>query len=187
MRVGFEIHIAPQPNTNFRTIIASQYRAVLNKRYLYTQPCCGDSCARACYAAADHDQVKLAGIFRPLAQTECFSPKGRHLLALVRRGQIGIGREDNRIASALEAGQIVQGEGNLLLCNLDRSPVLPVPLGTLGTEDRLKQLIIYEHLELAWSARRLPRRRPVPRPHPHTVLSRLWELHRCRGVLDWFP
>ena len=106
------------------------------------------------------------------------------MLALIWWGRVGIGREDNCITSTFKAGQVVQGDGDLLVCNLDCPAILPVPLCSFGAEDGSKGHTVDEQLEPARRCRRFPRGHPVARANPYAVLAGGWKPHLRCGVFD---
>ena len=87
------------------------------------------------------------------------------------RLESGIFAEQNRIASALKTGEIMQRHG-CLGAQFNQTARLPMPFSTLGSKGHREWLAVDEHLKFARSARGMPRCHPVARPHPDPVLAR---------------
>src|SRR5947209_7964959 len=83
-------------------------RAVTDQRDLAAEPGRGDGGGRARVPAADDDQVERPGLGRLVRQAgRLFPPRGQ-FLGLARRDERRVLAEDDRVAPALEPGQVVQ-------------------------------------------------------------------------------
>lgn len=101
-----------------------------------------DATFRSLDHASSDDEVELPGVLRLIGQVGGLAAKRRHRLALVRGREGLIGRQDDGIASTIEAGQIVQSDRDLGLADIDSPAVLPVPLGSGGSEGASDRLAV---------------------------------------------
>jgi hypothetical protein len=98
-----------------------------------------------------------------------------------------IRREVDRIGAAFEAGQIVQRELDGFVGDVDRAAVLPVPVGALGAEGRLKRLAVDDQLKLSGGVSGgggVPPRDPVLGADEEAIGSRGGELDGRRRIVD---
>ena len=85
---------------------------------------------RTRHSAADDHQIELASSLGLLLEPEQLSSPFGHRGVCIRSERIGIGREQDGIAAAFEAGQIVEGNRGLA-ADRDCPTGLPVPFGPL--------------------------------------------------------
>ena len=135
--------------------------------------------AQAAVATADDDHVKLAHILGRGRQAQRgLAPRGQRR-GVVRRGLLEVLGEVDRVAAAVEAGQIAEGDAEAGARGLDHAAVVPRPGLALGPEGLGERLAVHQHLEAAGRAGRAPVGDPVLRAHPDAVLAGRGQ--RCAG------
>ena len=99
------------------------------------------------------------------------SSRRRHTahLGIPVRGRKIIERKEDRVATSVEAREIVQRDFRSFSSDFHRAARLPMPGGALGAKSRLQWLAIDDYLEPARGARRLPRGGPVAGADPHVI------------------
>jgi hypothetical protein len=125
---GFLVARAVQPDADFRAVVAAEDRAVLDEGDLQAEAGGGERGAGAGDAAAGDDEVILAPGLRFFRDPEAGAAEGGHLRVGVGRSEVRVASEQDRVAAALEAGEVVQCEADGALRQIDGAAVLPVPL-----------------------------------------------------------
>ena len=140
--------------------------------------------AHATVTAADDDEVKLAGFLGLLGQArERHAPRGEGR-GVVRGAEDGVGGEEDGVATAVEAGEVAEGEGGFGFREVHGTAVVPRPVRALGAEGFLERRSLHEELKLAGCAGGFPAPDPVHRADPHAPGAGLRELHGGAGVRD---
>ena len=192
-RIRLLVDQAGQSHADFGTVVAAEHGAVVDEGHGAAEPGRTDGRTATGRAAADDHEIILPRILRSLRQPAQLAPQRRQHGRIVGRGRRLGGREQQRIAAALETGEVVQGERGGPLCHFHHAAVLPMPLGPFRAERRRRRLAVDKHLEdprragrlhVGGRVRRFPRRNPIPRAHPEAVSARLRELDRRRRILD---
>ncbi len=97
------------PNADLTAAVATEDEAILNEGNVQRLAGGGNGRCDAGVTAADHDKVELAGIFGLRRQAEPFLAERGEVF--VGRGlEVGIVAQQDRIAAAVETGQVVQRE-----------------------------------------------------------------------------
>ena len=126
-RIGRKVDVADRADANFGTAVAAEDGTILNERDLQAQPCRGDGTRGARYPAADDDKIEWPCIFGHRAKAKGLLAKCGKNRAFVRWTEVGVGSKENCIATAIEAGQVMERKRNLACRQVDRSTVLPMP------------------------------------------------------------
>ncbi len=121
--------------------------------------------------------------FGLLRQAEQLAAEFSERFQIVRRLEVRVLAEEQGVAAALEAGQVVQGDLGLRW-NFKPTAVLPVPGGPFGSKRRRQRLAIDKHLEPARCPRRLPRRDPIAGADPDAIHAGRRKLCHGNGVAD---
>ena len=193
-----DIWIQPPPDSTHRPhahlagAISPEHRAILNERHFAAHASRGNCGAHASITAADNHQIILSGFLGLVRNAQHLAPPFRERLTIVWRNVIGVFREVNGIAPAIEAGEIMQSQsdGHCTVCgkasggrDFHRSPILPKPIGALCAKRFRKRLSSNPQLEFSRRAGRFPLRHPILRAHVHMILPSVAEFHGRDGVL----
>ena len=179
--VGFLIRVPLGPDPHLRAAVAAKHRPILDQRHLQALARGRDGGRRACHTTAHHDEIEPSTVRRLQSQGRAARTQPGQLLALVRWHPARIGREQDRIAAAFEAREVVQTDLDLVL-QFTGTPVLPVPRLALGTEDGLQGRAIEQNLKSARRARGIPWCHPIAGPHPDAVGPRTGKIHRAGTI-----
>ena len=183
-RIRLKVHLAVKPHADFGGIVTAEHGTVLYECDFRSEPCgrqCGGGSGDA---SSDDNQVKLTGVRRRLGPPQQLPPPRSHTLQIVGRSELRVRGKHNRIASPLEAGEIVQCDGGLGLGDIDRPAGLPMPLRPFGPERGLERLAVNEQLKLARRPGRFPTGDPVARANPNPIGSGGGKCHGSRSILN---
>jgi len=180
-REGRQVHASGQMHPHLRAVVAAEHRAVLDQRHRQPEPRRRDRHADAGDAAAGDDQIHRLGALRSLDRPHR-TTVALQFGDLVLRRERGVGREDQRIATAVETGQVVQRQPRGAFFETHMTRLLPRPLVALRAQHRRQRCAVNVYLELAWRVFLRPERSPVARAHQHAVGAALRHLHGRRSV-----
>ena len=172
------------PDADLARAVAAQDAAILDEGDLAPHAGCGDRRADSRVAAADDDEVVARLRRRIRGKTQLIATPLAEDRGVFRRAGLAH-REVDRVATAVEAGEVVEGDlrpGRRR--DVDGAGIVPVPVGPLGAERLGERLAVHEDLELAGRPRRLPAGDPIVRPDPDAVLAGVRELDGRGRVLD---
>ena len=176
-RVGSHVDLAAQAHTHLGRIVSAQDVAVLDQSHLTAQTGGRQGRADAAHAAAYNHQV-VGSLVHGLVGAQQGCAQGA--IGLQRTvGHLVGGGQDNGVATAVEACQIVQGQGMLPGRQVPGSALLPVPCGAFGTRSTLAAqaefcLIGYTvnlHGENAGRLAFGPESRPVLGAHQEVIIA----------------
>ena len=167
-------------DTGLDAAVAAQRRTVLDQGGLRAVASGGNGSRDASRATANHDHVKLTGkgwLERNALEAGAFPA---HRILVLGRDVVGVGGQQNRIATPVEAGQVMQGQLELALLESNRPTLLPCPCVRVGGAKLFAHcLAVNQHLE--------PPRgmvlHPIPRTDPNVVIARLRDIDHRRRVL----
>ena len=159
--------------------VAAEARPVLEQRRLQAEPRRLHRRADAAVAGAGDHEVEGQRLRRLFAE-EAF-PHRREGRDIVRRREVLVGGEDQRVAAAVVARQVVQFDFRVALRERERAAFDPAPALFLLAERRRARLPVEEHLEPAGRGRV-----PVLAAHPEVIFARLRDGHLGRRVGDRF-
>ena len=185
-RIGLLIDVALRPDPHLGAGVAPEHGPVLDERHAHPQSRGRHRGCGPCGASADHDEVEAAAGLRLFGEPEPLRPERFEWLSPVGRLEVEVGVEEDGVAAAFEAGQIVQRDGRARR-QLDDPAVLPVPRVALGPEGRLQGLAVDEQLEPSRCTLRAPGRDPVAGPDPDAMRPWTLDLDLARGVGDGLP
>ena len=150
MAIGRQVARPLQPDADLGAVVAAQHGPVLDQRHAQPQPGGGDRRAGPRDAAAhDHQIVRSRRLPAFRAGPAACGGTAASCGSWFGGARFGLGGQEDRVAAALETGQVVQRQGRLPAGNLHPAAVLPMPVGPLRAEDRGQGLAVDEHLELA--------------------------------------
>ncbi|OQC18775.1 MAG: hypothetical protein BWX69_03227 [Planctomycetes bacterium ADurb.Bin069] len=176
--------VAARGDADLLAGVAAEHRPVLNQRHAQAGTRGGERRAAAAKAAADDHEVKVGRCFR------C-RRLAAHLRAPLRQGGAavggwrgrGIGREEERVAAAVEAGEVAQPDFKRGGGEVDGPAVGPAPRGRRDAEERGQQSAVERDLEAAGLVARAVRR-PVARAYPEAPNATARQRDGGHGVGD---
>src|SRR5690606_31252934 len=172
------------PYADLAASIASQHAAVSNQRDLATHAGSADRRPHPAVPSADDDEI-IRLCFGRAGQAEgVFAPVGEGL-SFVGWNRVVAGREKDRVATTVEAGQISQSEFHFAgVLDLNDSTGMPAPVSSRSAERRLQFLAVDKNLKLPWVAWSLPSLDPVERADEDVVFAGLGKGHGRRRIFD---
>ena len=108
------VYAASKMDSALRTVVASEYRAVLNECDLESEPGCRHSRTHTGHASANHDKIVFQSL-RP-AVFQCLGPEFFQLLCIGRRHIVLLRSEPDGIAPAFKSSEVHKSQ--LLLCGI---------------------------------------------------------------------
>jgi len=161
--------------------VAAEDGAVLDERRPRAEPCRGDGRRATRRAGTDHDDVEGAAVLRLERHAGQAAAFLRDVLGLVGRRVLQVDRQDDGVAAAVVARQIVQGDRRLALLEAEVASRRPVPAVVMRlAEDLLGRHAAYDDLELPWRVLG----RPVARADPDPPRRRPRDPHLNLGIGD---
>jgi len=183
-RIRRQADLSAEMDPDLGRVVAAKHGPVLDQCHVEPQSRRPDCRAGTGHAAADHDEIELAGVFGFVGQVELPLAKRGQCFWVIRRCEARIGRKDDGIATAVETGQVVQAKGNLAGRQFDLFAGLPMPRVSLGAERGPQRLAVDEQLKPARRPGRLPRRDPIAGSHPDLIGSGGGQLDRRGCIFD---
>ena len=158
---------APRHQADLLAGVAAEHRPVVDQRHALAQAGRGQRRSAARDPAADDHDIEVPGVDRLVRQAaQRPSPGAAGGVDRVRRDRT-IRAEEDRVAAALEAGQVVQREADLPLGERDLAGRLPRPVRAVRAE-----LVRQGHaVDGEGEAAGRVRRRPVLRPDEDLVVA----------------
>ena len=172
------------PDLDFAGAVAAEDGAVLDEGDFEALACAGDGGAHAGVAAADDDEIVLGGLGGFFGEAEELAAE------LVGGGEVG-GRgevfavfgEDEGIDAAIEAGEVVEGEGGFAAGDFDGGGFFPLPVFAGGAEGVVELLAVDADFEAAGGAGGIEGGDPVFGAGPESVVAS-GEIDGGGGVFD---
>lgn len=124
-RIGAGVHASAKPHAHFRRVAPAEDVAVLQQQRLHAQARSRQRGAAARHAAADDDEVVFVRIVDDLDAGLRVAPRV-HLRRGGRR-RVAFGREVERVAAAVEAGEVVEADVAPVRARAHHARLLPVP------------------------------------------------------------
>ena len=122
------------PNLNFRRAVSAEDSPIVNECDLEAVSGGGEGSADARITASYNDEIVVTLDRGNGGEAELLAAKIEEGLPVIGRSLFGILGEVEGVATTVEAGEIVKFEGGFRCRDLDCASILPVPLGTLGSE-----------------------------------------------------
>ena len=169
--IGRQTDSPADTHTDLTAGVPTKYRPILDQGNGQPESRCRNGRATTGHTASYHNQIEPARFTRLVGQPEGFSAKRGKCSRIFRWDEMRLTAQHDGIAAALEASQIVQGERGVSLRDRNRSPVMPGPIDTSGSEDLHQRSAIDEYLKLAGRTRCFPAGHPIFGANKDAVLA----------------
>ena len=167
-RIPAALNQALRPDTDLARAVAAEHAAILHEGHLQSHPGGRERRSQPRVATTDHDQVVGPLRFGFRGKPEGLATPGGEYRGVVGR-RCRIGGQQDAVAAAVEAGEVVQGEPRLAGGQFDGAAVVPCPRRALRAEGLGEWRTVDEHLKTPRRAGGVPAGHPVFRPHEHAV------------------
>ena len=168
---------------DFRGIVAAREGTVVDEQGAKTQPRRTDGGTDARDTRPCDDEVIFAALFRDIIARKEFPPERLHVIGR-RRGIVG---KIKRVAAAVEARQVVQGDSDRAGAARLRASVLPFPFRPPAPDCFRQRDAIQEHLEAPRTLPVIPGRSPVVGTYPYVPNAAGKQRDRPEGIRDRLP
>ncbi len=161
-----QVNLAVEMHAHLAAVVSAEHRPVLDEGRVQTETGRADGGARTGHPPADHDEVIVTRVPGALCQAELLLAERRQFFQSVGRGEIGVIRKDQRIATARKAGEVVQRQRHFARGHSNRAALLPMPPRAFDPEGFGRGHTVDKHLKPAGRVLIRPGGGPVARARP---------------------
>ena len=185
-RILAHVRAAAQPHAHLRAVATSTDAAILHQQHLHAQPFRADRRAQPGIAAAANQQI----VFHRVFLDDPRGPESTKLAAgrrVVGRDVLGIRRQVDGVASAVEAGQVAKRQPMRPSLHRPRAAGLPCPVAAVRAELGIEGAPVDQELETPGRRPAAPGAGPVARSHEDMPAPGFGQRERRGGIGHGVP